>query len=806
MIRNYFRTAFRVIARYPGYASINLFGLSVGVAVSVLLLLFVSQELTYDSFHTHSSSIYRAWVQEDYGPDQQFFNTTTPVPLAPTLKSGIPEIAETARYDRIQNVVRQGDVEFSEQLYIVDPSFLSMFSFPMEEGNLEQPFAGPASIVLTSSSAARYFGDKNPIGNTLSVVFNGEAKDFTVSSVLKNPPHNSVFEFEFLLPWDVAEWLYPARVHTAWFNVIPETYVQLNPNVRLVDLEEKIPNVMTTALGDRVEPGQYTVGLQPLTDIHLNTEMPIGLAKVSNPVYVRILLAVALLVLFIACINFVSLSLSRASSRAREIGVRKAVGAGKSQLVWQFFGEAIVFAGISITLGLALAAVLLPAFNDLSQSQLSLTPSLLNVLLVGGLFVSIALVTGLYPATVLASFRPTEAFKGSASTGKGRGLLRKSLVSVQFGISTLLLMAVLGVGSQMDYLKTVDLGFEKENVVYIPTDLSLEEGVVLAERFRTEAIQNPEIASVSVAMTLFDPAGWARIGYQASDGVYRRFFVNAVDHDFVQTMNLRLVEGRDFSRDMPTDATAAFIVNRAFVEEYGWTDPLNEKIPGTFDEHTIIGVVEDFHFKSLHSPIEPAVLSLSGPLLSSGAQDFDYQGTFASKVVVKTKGANVQETLAFMEEIWHKVAPATPFSYEFVDRDIQSQYEQESRLSTIITLGSMLTLLIAGLGLFGLAALSVAKRTREVGIRKALGASALHIVGLFGKEFSVLVALALVVALPLGYMGMDRWLATFAYRTSIHWSMFVISGVVAFSLMWMAVGLQSMRAVVANPVDSLRDQ
>ena len=806
MIRNYFRTAFRVITRYPGYASINIFGLSIGVAVSMLLLVFVARELSYDTFHTEADSVYRAWVQEDYGDDQQFFNTTTPIPLAPTLKSGLPEVEQHARYNQIQNVVRQGDVEFKETLYIVDPAFLDIFSFPLIKGNEGKPFAGPESIVLTSSSATRYFGDQNPIGQSMSVVFNGEAKEFTVSSILENPPQNSIFTFEFLLPWDVAEWLYPPRAHTAWFNVIPESYIKLAPGVDLADLEQKISAVMATALGDRVEPGQYSVGLQPLTDIHLDTDIPVGIASVSNPVYIQILLAVALLVLFIACINFVTLSLSRASTRSREIGVRKAVGAGKAQLVRQFFGEAVVFTGLSIGIGVLLANVLLPSFNSLSQSQLTLSFTAQNVAMILTLFLTISLFTGLYPAFILASFKPTEAFRGGSSTGNNRGLLRKSLVTVQFGISSLLLVAVLVVGSQLRFMDTLDLGFSKENVLYIPTDLSFEEGSMVADRLRSQAKGNTSIESITTALTLFDPAGWGRIGYEASDGTYRRFFANVVDPDFISTLNLRVSEGRDFNRDMPSDASSALIINRAFAEEYGWTDPLNEKIPGQFAEHTIIGVVEDFHFKSLHSPIEPAVLALSSDLVFSGAQDFDYQGDLSTKIVVKTGSSNLAQTVAFLEVSWKTAAPETPFTYEFVDRDIESQYAQETRLASIIKLGAILALIIAGLGLFGLAAISVAKRTKEIGIRKTLGASGASIVALFGREFTALVAISLILFLPLGYWGLDVWLDTFAFRTQIDWTSFILVGVTAFALIWVAVGLQSMRAVVANPVDALRDQ
>ncbi len=805
MIRNYLRTAFRVITRHPGYAAINIFGLSVGVAVSLLLLLFVSNEMTYDQFHPESGLTYRAWVLEDYGHDQQFFNTTTPLPLAPVLQAGLPEIENYARYNRLNDVVRRGDVEFQESLFMVDPAFFTIFDFPFVSGNSENPFPSPESVLLTSSSAERYFGAENPIGETLTIDFNGNPKDFRISGVLANVPKNSSLQFEFLLPWSVTEWFYPARMHTAWFNVSPETYIQLRPGSDIATVEAKIPSIMASALGDRVQPGQYKVGLQPLAGIHLDPSFPIGYAAVSNPVYVQVLLGVALLVLFIACINFVTLSLSRASTRSREIGVRKAVGAGKSQLVRQFFGEAVVFTGLAIGIGVIVAEILLPAFNTLSQNDLNLVFNGKTLLTLFVLFASVSLFTGLYPAFVLASFKPTEAFRGGSSTGKNRGVLRKSLVAVQFGISSLLVVAVIVMQGQLRFIEAVDLGFSDENVIYVPTDLNAEEGFPIADRLRSEALTRTDISSFAASMLLFDPAGWGRIGYQATDGTYRRFFANVVDYEFASTMNLNVIAGRDFNRDNPSDLTSAFIVNQAFVDAYGWDDPLNEHLPGGFDAHEIIGVVKDFHFTSLHTSIEPALLSLSTGLVFSGASDFDYQGSLATKILVKTTGKDTQATLKWLEESWARVAPGIPFSYEFVDRDIQSQYVQEDRLSTIIVLGTVLALLIAGLGLFGLAAISVVRRTKEVGIRKALGASSISIVGLFGREFSALVVIALVVSIPVGYWGLELWLDTFAYRTEVGWLPFALAGFCSFSLMWIAVGLQSFRAASVNPVIALRD-
>ncbi|MDA1029645.1 MAG: ABC transporter permease [Bacteroidetes bacterium] len=805
MLRNYLRTAFRVISRHPGYASINIFGLSIGVAVSLLLLLFVSNELTFDGFHEGSDRTYRAWVLEDYGADQQFFNTTSPLPLGPTLQSGIPEIEHIARYNRISDVVRRGETEFRETLFMVDPAFFDVFDFQFIVGNPEGAFPNPESILLSESAAERYFGAQNPIGETIAIDFNDSPRDFRVTGILADVPKNSSLQFEFLLPWTVTEWYYPAGIHTAWFNVSPETYVQLRPGVDVASVEAKIPQVMAAALGDRVEPGQYRVGLQPLTGIHLDPDFPIGYAVISNPIYVRILLGVALLVLFIACINFVTLSLSRAATRTREIGVRKAVGAGKSQLVRQFFGEAVVFTGLAIGIGLITARILLPAFNALSQNDLELVFNgrLLATLFV--LFATVSVFTGLYPALVLASYKPTEAFRGSVSSKGSRGILRKSLVTVQFGISSLLIAAVIVMQGQLRFIDTIDLGFSDENVIYIPTEFNAEDGFPIAERLRNEVASRTDIQSVAASMILFDPAGWGRIGYEATDGSYRRFFANVVDYDFISTMNLRVIAGRDFDRNQPSDLTSALIVNQAFVDAYGWENPLIEQLPGSFGPHEIIGVVDDFHYTSLHSSIEPAILALNQGLIFSGARDFDYQGSMSTKIIVKASGQNIQGTLNYLEKTWAVIAPGTPFSFEFVDQDIQSQYIQEDRLSTIIVLGTVLALLIAGLGLFGLAAISVVRRTKEVGIRKALGASAISIVGLFGREFSWLVVIALAFSVPVGYWGLQKWLGSFAFHTELGWMPFVVAGVCAFTLMWVAVGIQSLRAASLNPVLALRD-
>jgi len=806
MLKNYIRTALRVIARHPGYASINIFGLSGGVAIALLLLTFVSKETSYDTFHSAAERTYRAWVLEDYGEDQQFFNTTTPLPLAATLSEGIPEIEHAVRYDRINDTITRGSIRFNESLYMVDPGFFDVFDFKMVKGVPAQPFEGPESIILSESAVERYFGDSDPIGEDLTIEFNGDPRSYTVSAVYEDVPSNSSLQWEFLLPYSVADWLYSARMHSAWFNVSPETYITLRVGADVNAVEAKMPSVLANALGDRVEPGQYTAGLQPLTGIHLDPSFPIGYAAVSNPVYVKVLLSVALLVLLIACINFVTLSLSRASTRSREIGVRKAIGADRSQLARQYFGEAVVFTALAVGLGLLLAFLLVPGFNSLSQDEIALTFGAQTWLMIGSLFLAISLVIGIYPAVVMSSFSPTEAFRGTTSTGSQRGLLRKSLVTVQFALSIMLLISMLTMSSQLKYVQTKDLGFNPDHVLYVPTEISQDEAQTLADRIRFEVADRSDIESISTSMLLFDTAGWGRIGYNASDGTYKRFFANVVDHNFQETMHLRLNEGRFFDQDKPSDATRAIVINQAFADAYGWTDPLAERIPGEFNEHEIIGVVENFNYSSLHSQIQPAAMSMSQGLIFSGASDFDYQGNIIPRIAFRVSGNNVPATIEYLESVWEAAAGGLPFSYQFVDQDLASQYIQESRLSTIITLGSILAMLIAGLGLFGLAAISVARRTKEIGIRKTLGASTGHIVAIFGKEFSALVIVALIVSIPVGWFALNRWLETFAYRTEMGVLPFVVAGLSAFLLMWLAVSSQSLKAAWADPVEALRDE
>ena len=807
MLRHYLRTTFRVLLRQASFSAINLIGLSVGIAAALLLLLFVRNEITFDSGHQKADRIYRAWVMEDYGPDQVHFNTITPYRTGPDLKGAIPEVEAITRFDRFNDTVRRGGVSHNEQIHVAETNFLEVFDFPVLAGDRSTMLASQENIVLTETAASRYFGQADPLGEILSIDFGDTPRQFQVSGVLADPPENSSLQFELLLSYSIDEWFYPDRFKEAFFNISPETYVLLAQGADIEAVRAKIPPMITSVIGDRVEEGQYQVGLQPLQDIHMNPDFPEGFSTVINPMYVRILLALALLILSVACINFVTLSVSRSLSRAKEIGVRKVIGADRGQLMAQYWGEALMLTGLSMVFGFMLASLALPGFNGLAQRELVLTLDGDTTLLLVGIFAVVGLLAGLYPALVLSRFSPIDAFRGAVSSGADKGRVRKSLVVGQFALSILLIASTLIIGKQLDFLENKDLGFAEESIVSLSTVASISEGQEIAERLRFRLAGNPAVISLTSATMLFDQDGWARLGYEALDGTYKRHYVNVVDHDFVRTLQLRILAGRDFDQNQPGDIDRAVIVNQAFVAAHNWDDPLNSTLPGAdFDEHEIIAVVEDFHFASLHTEIQPALFALSPDAAFSGARDVDYDGSFSPEIAVRIAGSDVQGTIDRLASVWAEVAPDMPFSYSFVDDNIAQQYRQEARLSSVVSLGALLSVLIAGLGLFGLASLSVSRRSKEIGLRKVLGSSIAGIVGLFTREFSVLVGIAFLVAAPAAWFGMNDWLSGFAYRAPVGAGPFLGAGIAALLVMLIAVSYQAVRASTANPVDALRDE
>lgn len=826
MIKNYIKIALRNLFKHKVYSFINIFGLAVGIACCLLIGLYVQNEWSYDEFHTQSDRLYRAWSHEDYGNDEIYFNSNTPIILASTLENNIPEVEATTRFSNITSLVKRPnqDESTSETVSVVDPAFFEMFDFPLIQGNPDVVFENPGFIVLTQETANQYFGNQNPVQQVLSLQIGDEFEDFIVTGVIQDPPVNSSIQFDLLIPFSNSPKIFSEGAHTSWFSVSPETYVLLEENTVAGDLESKLSSMMVTVLGEQYgdEFDQssliYTVGLQPVTDIHLNTNIPVGIAPVNDPTYSYILGAIAILVLLIACVNFMTLSMSRSTSRAKEVGIRKTIGAERKHLMYQFWGEAFLMTLIALGIGVFIAELLLPQFNALSGTELQLFFSFNVMFVLLSTAFLISLISGIYPALILSGFKPVQIFKGQLNLAGDKNLFRQSMVVFQFTLSIALIAGTLIIGNQLDYMRSKDLGYQKDHVIVINTDMNagpqnpltnvLEDANRLKDRLESELSGSSDISEISVSsFTPVQTGGWIGADFKESNERKREFHFNIVDHDFAETYGIQIVNGRDFSEENPSDQRRAILVNQALVDDYGWDNPIGMQLPGpNFEDHEIVGVVENFNYESLHTTVEPLVLTINPGLIFSGIDNVNFSASPTPRISILFSSQDLPALMDQIEESWASVASEIPFNYTFVDQAVDNQYRQEQRLSQIVLLGSILTIVIACLGLFGLASLMIVRRTKEIGVRKVLGASSSNIVLLVNKEFTKLVGIAFLIAVPIVWYFMNRWLQNFAYRIDIGIGIILLAGVSALLVAWLTVSYQSIKATLVNPVDSLRSE
>jgi putative ABC transport system permease protein len=803
MLRNYLTIALRTLRQHPGYAAINVTGLAVGMAACLLIGLFVRSEWTFDAFHTKSDRIARAWVHEQY-EDRSFTNTFTPLPLGPRLAERFPEVEASVRLRARTDLVRQGDTQFRERIHLADSGFFDVFDFPLVQGNPATALDQPGSIVLTEAIAQKYFGDANPMGQQLEIRDGDALQSFTVTGVAKAPPVNSSIQFEMIAPFQ--EERFGERARTSWFNVYVETYVLLRDGASIEVLQDKLPAMVTDAIGaEEVANSNFTVGLQPITDIHLNTALPAGLEPTSDPTYSYILAGIALLVLLIACINFMTLSVGRSAERAQEVGVRKVMGASRRQLMRQFWGEAFVTTGLALVAGLTVARIALPAFNDLAGHTLAFDLGGWMLLVLGGLLLVVGVVAGGYPAAVLSSLQPTEVLKGMLRISD-RSALRRALVAVQFALSIFLLASLFVMMQQLGYLQSKNLGFDKEQVVTVPTTGSFAEGLRTAELVRTELMGEPGI--VEVGASAFTPdRPWMTVEFADGQGGFYTYRANLVTHDYVEAMGIELVAGRDFARTTTADTSRGLLINAALADAMGWdaSEAVGRSLPGMPD-HEILGVTADFNFASLHQPVEPLVLAPTPDLVLRGAANVGIPGSTNPKIAIRIAPDRISEAMATIEQTWQAVAPAQPFRYTFLDDAVDSQYRQEQRFTQVVGAASGLAIIIAVFGLLGLAALVAQRRTKEIGIRKALGATVPGIVGLLSWEFVKVVAFAFVIAAPVAYLVMRQWLQDFAYHIELGPWGFLGAGALTLAVALLAVSYQALRAATVNPVRALRTE
>lgn len=802
MLRNYLRIAQRYLLRYKTYSAINIFGLAVGVTCCILIMLFVRSEFSYDRWNSKAGRIYRLWEKVKF-PDQTIESAVTELPAGPTIAASLPGVEATSRVYVFSTLVKKGNTSFNEGITVVDPSLFHIFDFKLEQGSQEHPFPTMRSVLLTPELAKKYFGERNPLGQPLELQMGDSLQLFIVGGVVRPAPEESSVKFGMLISFENERSLFAPRMLSSWFNIFTETYVLLKEGARVADVEKGFPAMMKQQLGKDYtgNPVQY---LQPLTAIHLDPHLGSVNQPTSDPKYSYILGTIGLLILLVACINFITLSIGRSTTRAVEVGVRKTLGAERRQLIGQFWGEALLLTMLAMLLGFVIAWSILPAFNQLIDRHLVFHVDVLTLGFFAGLTIVIAGVAGSYPAFILSGFRPIEVLKGRLALPGNGGWLRKSLVVGQFLASIVLLICTLFIGKQMDFLQRRDLGFSKEQVVIVPTNKGRVPGFALAKLYKSELAKYPEVAATTVSTFSFAEPSWAALGFTDNKKQYHTIQYNEVDHRFVEAMNIQLLQGRSFSANSATDTNNSILVNETLVKEYGLKDPVGKRLG--FLSQQIVGVMKDFNYESLHTTVKPLVLSLKFDTIARQSQDISYAYSTQPRVSIRLKAGNLQEQIDQLKKAWVAVAPRQEFEYHFLDETIAKAYAAEQKSAAMVRIASGLSIFIACMGLFGLATLTVSRRTKELGVRKVLGAGTFRLVRLLSYDFLLLVGIAAVVAIPIAAWAMHSWLKDFAYRTELSWWVFALAGLAAVGIALLTISFQTVRAANANPAKSLRTE
>lgn len=816
MLKNYLTIALRSLTKSRLHSLINILGLSVGICCCILITLFVRDEVTFDSFHEDAARIYRVYAIEDWGENQRFINMTTPFPLGPALKSNLEEVEAMVRIHAIATQVKVGSRQSFETVTITGKEFFDIFDFPLLSSHGARVLDEQSSVVVSQSTAKRIFGDANPLSQTIGIFIGDRFEDFIVTGVVEDAPANSSVGFNMIISDLNYPKLYSESVLTSgWFTITPETYVLLQEGVTAEAVSAKFPSVLKPLLGDSYEKSKYFVGLQRLTDIHLDTSLPPGLAPVSDPKYSYILGAVALLILVVACINFVTLSIGRSLKRSREVGIRKVAGAQRSQLIIQFIGEAVCLSVIALAIGVAFASLALPLFNDLSGKQLSIGWDAFFIVVCVSLVAVIGLFAGSYPAFILSAFKPVYVLKGMVGGGEGasKQTLRKILVGVQLTLSIFLISSTILMKKQLQYLQHKNLGFDKEQLVVVPLNVQggrnlaerVREGFRTGETLKSELSKVPAVGSVSISSHDFANGNWVNIGFTDDAGVYRTFYYNTVDEAYIETLRIELLAGRNFSADAPADKRRSIVVNESFVKAMGWEDAVGRKIPGKkFQDHDIIGVVKDFNYSSLYTSVAPLVMAMDPAVIMDGVENINIENSPAPKLLIKLKPGQTSEALVKIEQVWDKVTVGEEFDFSFVDQALARQYRSDRNLERIMTIATALALLIATLGLYGLASLAMQNRTKEISIRKVLGATRQSILLLLTKEYVVLILISLFISIPCTWFLMRDWLTTFEYRIEIGPVTFLLAGGLCLMVALIAIGFEAAKTASKQPAETLK--
>ena len=787
MFKNYLKIAFRNIIRQKGFSFINITGLAIGMACTIIILIWVQDELTFDRFHENADNLYR--VEEDqYYSGEVYHVNVTPYPCGPVFREEIPEVVNATRFQWTGGLLfRRGETSFFESGTVaVDSTFFQMFTFPLIEGDKRSALDEPFSIVLSKEMAEKYFGEENPIGEALNV---NNQYEFIVTGVFDDIPQNSILQFDMLVNFDFMHDL--GRYSDSWGNNSIRTFVQLREDSNIKEVNEKLTGLLRkNALESTTD---YMVA--PFTRIHLHQYWGFGHSK-GLIQFVYIFSIIALFVLIIACINFMNLSTARSIGRAKEIGIRKVTGAHRRKIIAQFYGESIFLSFIALVFAIILVMVMIQPFNDISSKRFSINIFSNWQILLGliGVTLFTGIIAGSYPAIFLSAFKPVKVLRGSLKSGKGSSIFRIILVVVQFTISIFLIIGTAVIYKQTKYLKNKDIGFDKEHVVCIPMRGDIRQSY---DVLKSELIKDSRILGVTASAhrPSYIGSNSGGVDWEGKDPDQRVLIsMNPVDYDFVETMKIDMKSGRSFSRefssDFVNDSAGTFLINEELEKIMGveFAVGMDFSFGGTRGQ--IVGVMENFHFQPARQEIEPLAIWI----------DTGWQNYF----LIRIQAGDIPLSLDRIEDIWDEVIPDYPFDYFFLDEDFDSMYRTEERIGLLLNIFTVIAIFIACLGLFGLASFTAEQRTKEICIRKVLGASVSGITVLLSKEFAKWVVLGYIIAAPLAGYIMTKWLQDYAYKTKIGWLIFIGTAIISVVIALLTVSYQSIRAAYRNPVDSLR--
>jgi putative ABC transport system permease protein len=810
MLKNYLKVALRNLWKNKAFSAINIVGLSVGLSVCLLIVLYVKDELSYDKYNAQSENIYRIDADISFN-GTQFTSSVAPPPLAPTLKKDYPQIVQYVRLRGLGDILVKKDNQNikDHNAVFADSTFFQVFSIPMIAGNPLTALNEPNSIVIDETTAKKYFNSTDVVGKTLYIDNSVNCK---ITGVIKDIPSQSHFHFSFIRPMRDR---YQGN-QDDWLSNNNASYVLVKPGVTRASLQNLVNATINNYLAKQVEQrlhtsaneinkggNHYLYPVMPLTDIHLHSNKSYEFEANGNVAYVYIFSVIAIFILLIACVNFMNLSTARSANRAKEVGIRKVVGSLRSNLITQFLTESVLMSFFSLLLALAIAALLLPFFNQLAGKQMSvftlLSTWLLPLLI--ALIIVVGCIAGSYPAFYLSSFQPVQVLKGSIAKGFKTSWLRSGLVVFQFFISVSLIIGTIVIYTQLKYIRSKEIGYNRDQVLVIHNTYVLDKQIKTfrQEMLKISGVQNAAVAGSLPTETGHNQRGWFKDPtLDAKQVTIVTDFV--VDQNYIPTLGMNMAAGRNFSHDFPTDSSAV-IINETAARLFGFKDPLNETIyrPAGFSgsgglvpkPFHIIGVVKDFNFNSMHDKVGPMIIQLD-----------EIYGKIAMRINTK----NIPALISQVEDKWNSMAPGLPFNYTFLDTDFNTVYNADQRTGTLFTTFAVFAIFIACLGLLGLVTYAAEQRIKEIGIRKVLGAGVGEIVTMISKDFVKLVLIAFLIAFPIAWWAMNKWLESFAYRINISWWVFVLAGLLTIAIALLTVSFQAIKAAITNPIKSLRTE